>query len=177
MVHGLFRASGIVMFYRLHHDFSRREARSVQNAWVISDEQRWVTSGRRRRRNRRRFGGCAVCVAKCMRYWAFSLSGLFCHGLLAMLLRERTACAHGVPGRPPRFRTFDAMRQKANFLRVSFDPASQFGDACFPLTAARAGEGKFQCPLIFPAPPPQDIGINITRLGHLAHRIAGFQTF
>ena len=25
MVHGLFRASGIVMFYRLHHDFGHRE--------------------------------------------------------------------------------------------------------------------------------------------------------
>jgi hypothetical protein len=24
MVHGLFRASGIVMIYRLHHDFGRR---------------------------------------------------------------------------------------------------------------------------------------------------------
>jgi hypothetical protein len=49
MVHGLFRASGIVMFYRLHHEFShRKNGGSVQNAWVISGEQRWVTSGERR---------------------------------------------------------------------------------------------------------------------------------
>jgi len=48
-VHGLFLASGIVMIYRLHHDFGRRKTgRSVQNAWVISGEQRWVSSGKRR---------------------------------------------------------------------------------------------------------------------------------
>src|SRR5450432_2799263 len=51
MVHGLFRASGIVMNYRPHHDFLRRRAgHSVQIAWVISAEQRWVNSRKRRRR-------------------------------------------------------------------------------------------------------------------------------
>jgi hypothetical protein len=46
MVHGLFRASGIVMIYRLHHTFSRILAirGAGQNARVIFREQGWVTS-------------------------------------------------------------------------------------------------------------------------------------
>jgi hypothetical protein len=49
MVHGLFRASGIVMIYRLHHMFSLT-GRSVQIAWVISREQGWVILHERRSR-------------------------------------------------------------------------------------------------------------------------------
>jgi hypothetical protein len=52
MVHGLFRASGIVMIYRLHHDLADRKSASVQNARVISGEQGWATSGERRRNKR-----------------------------------------------------------------------------------------------------------------------------
>jgi hypothetical protein len=49
MVHGFFRASGIVMIYRLHHEFGRQQTGgSVQNAWVISGKQRWVILGERR---------------------------------------------------------------------------------------------------------------------------------
>ena len=39
------------MFYRLHHECSLapRSTGSVQNPWVISGEQRWVSSRKRRR--------------------------------------------------------------------------------------------------------------------------------
>jgi hypothetical protein len=49
MVHGFFRASGIVMIYRLHHESAAEEVGwSVQNARVTSGEQRWVNSRERR---------------------------------------------------------------------------------------------------------------------------------
>jgi hypothetical protein len=49
-MHGLFRESGIVMIYRLHHAFAVGSVnRSVQDDWVIFGEQRWVNSRERRR--------------------------------------------------------------------------------------------------------------------------------